>query len=220
MKTFYFALLGVLTCLVAPAQSHKFTVTLNPFSFVERDGGFTPGIGYNLNNRIAIYTDLGLIFFSAGRYTGSLVNTDKAFGYKVKPAIRFYLHNNEMPHGSFFEMEGLYKHVAYNATDEIDVIDNNGNFAFTYLGGYTIKKDVYGFAVKYGHRSFLDKEKRLGMDFYFGIGGRTKDFAIRDLPAAVPMDNDPFAETGAFTFFWRRGSTAYFPAGLKLFFTF
>ncbi len=220
MKIVFLLVTGLVAHLVTAAQSNKFTVTLNPFSFVERDGGFTPGIGYNLNARIALYADLGVIFFSAGRYTGSIVETDRAFGYKFKPAIRFYVNKNELPRGSFFEIEGMYKHVQYHATEEINVSDNNGNFAYTYLGGYTIKKDVYGFAVKYGHRSFLDREERLGMDFYLGIGGRTKDFAIRDLPAAVPMDNDPFAETRAFSFFWRRGSTAYFPAGVKLFYTF
>ncbi len=220
MKTVYLLVLVVFMHAVAPAQSKKFTLTLNPFSFVERDGGFTPGIGYNLNKRIALYTDLGLIFFRAGEYVGGLVDTDRTFGYKIKPAIRFYVNSSEEPRGSFFELEGLYKHVAYNATEEIEVLDNNGNFAYTYIGGYTIKKDVYGFGVKYGHRSFLDKEKRLGLDIYIGLGGRTKDFVIRGLPAGVSMDSDPFSETRPFSFFWRRGGAAYIPAGIKVFYTF
>ncbi len=220
MKTVYFVMLGMLTHLPAPAQSHKFTLTLNPFSFLERDGGFTPGIGYNLNKRVAIYADLGLIFFTPGRYVGAVVETDRTFGYKFKPAIRFYVNSNEVPRGSFFELEGLYKHVDYHATDEIDVVDNNGNLAYTYIGGYTVKKDVYGLAVKYGHRSFLDSKKRLGIDLFIGLGRRTKDFVVTDLPAGVTMDNDPFEEISPFSFFWRRGGAGYIPGGVKLFYTF
>lgn len=220
MKIVYMLLLLLSSHLVASAQSNKFTVTLNPFSFVERDGGFTPGIGYNINRRVALYSDLGVIFYMSGRYVGGLVDTDKAIGYKFKPAVRFYVKNHEVPRGSFFDLEGLYKHVEYNATEEIDVQDGNGNFAYTYIGGYTIKKDVYGFGVKYGYRSFLDKDQKLGIDFFIGLGGRTKDFVVRDLPEGVVMDNDPFSVTNPFSFFWRRGGAAYMPAGLKLFYSF
>ena len=219
MKTVFFSILIILTHLVSPAQSNKFSVTLNPFSFLERDGGITPGIGYNFNNRISIFTDLGLIFFSAGTYTGGLVETDKSFGYKVKPALRFYVRNNKLQQGSFLELEGLYKHVVYHATDEVNVLDNNGNLAYTYIGGYKIKKDVYGLSVKYGYRFFLNNEKRLGMDVYVGLGSRTKGFVTSGLPANAQPDNDPFSNR-FFNFFWRRGNSISIPAGAKLFYNF
>ncbi len=220
MKTFYLVIFALLGHLPATAQPGTFTLTLNPFSFVERDGGFTPGIGYQVNDRVALYADLGLVFFTPGRYVGAAVETNRSLGYKFKPAVRFYVNKSDVARGSFFDLEGLYKHVVYNATDEIDVEDNNGNFAYTYIGGYTVKKDVYGFSVKYGHRSFLDKERRLGLDFYVGLGGRTKDFAVSGLPAGVALNDDPFNEDRPFSFFWRRGSSAYMPAGLKLFYNF
>lgn len=220
MKTFYLTGFLILATLISPAQSNKFSATLNPFSFFERDGGFTPGIGYNISNRISVYTDLGLIFLSAGNYTGGAIETGRSFGYKIKPAFRYYLSENEIQRGSFLELEGLYKHVTYDATDEVTVTDNNGSFAYTYIGGYKVKKDVYGVSVKYGKRFFLNKQKRLGVDVYAGLGSRTKNFALSGLPTGAQPGNDPFSEDRLFNFFWRRGNEVSVPAGGKLFYNF
>lgn len=202
------------------AQSKKFSVTFNPLSLLERDGGLTPGIGYNFNNRLSVYSDLGIIFFTAGEYAGNEIETSRSFGFKIKPAIRLYLKNKEIQSGGFFELEGMYKHVAYDAISGIDVVDNNGNVAYTYIGGYKIKKNVYGLNFKLGNRSFFDKEKRLGIDIYIGVGSRKKNFSVSGLPTGVQVDNDIFSENNFFNFFWRGGRAASFPAGAKLFYTF
>jgi len=220
MKKIFSALLCVFFSLAGMAQANKFTATLNPFSFAERDGGFTPGIGYNINSRLAIYADLGVIFFSAGQYSGDVIETNKSLGYKIKPAIRFYLKENKIQSGGFIELEGMYKRVTYHAVNEVDVLDNNGDIAYTYIGGYKVKKDVYGFNFKIGNRLFFDKEKKLGLDLYIGLGSRTKKFETSGLPVAARFDDDIFSDVNIFNFFWQSGRTISLPAGAKLFYNF
>lgn len=220
MKIVYVVLLCLFNQMGAAAQDKPFFVTLHPLNLLERDGGITPGIGYHFNNRLAVSSDIGLIFFSAGEYKNDRIETSGMLGYKIKPTVRFYINERTIPGGGYLELEGMYKYVSYDAVNEVDILDNNGNIAYTYIGGYKIKKDVYGLNFKFGHRSFLDNDKRVGLDFYIGFGSRKKVFSNSGLPSGAQIDNSIFSENSFFNFYWREGKAFSLPAGFRIFYNF
>ena len=210
-----------LTCLsislVCLAQARKFTATFNPLSLLEPDGGFTPGIGYNFSNQLAIYSDVGIIFYDAFLNNGERQRIN--LSYKFKPAIRFYLNNKVTPSGSFFELEGIYKRVNYRDNNDVNIIDNNGNVAYIYSGGYNKIKQVTGASFKYGYRFFLNSEKRLGIDVFVGLGNKSYNIKATGLP--------PNANINEFEVFRNinslipeNGNAPSFPFGGKLFYSF
>lgn len=210
-----------LTCfsisMVCLAQVKKFTATLNPLSFLEPDAGFTPGIGYNISNRLAIYSDVGIIFYDALLNNGESKTIN--LSYKIKPALRYYTKEREIPSGSFLEIEGLYKRVNYRLNDDIQIRDNNGNFAYTYSGGYNKIKQVYGGSFKYGYRFFLNQEKRLGIDAFVGIGTRRYKVEAKGLPPnAIVNEFDIFRNINSPISENRNAPSL--PFGAKLFYTF
>lgn len=217
----------VLLCLVfnqitCEAQSNKLSVTLNPFSFLEPDAGFTPGLGYVINKRLAVFSDFGYIFYSPLQFGGlnnGGITTTNSSGLKIKPALRYYLEARQTQRDYFIEVEGLLKLVNYDASEEIDVVDNNGNFAFTYIGGYKIRKNVAGLNLKFGYREFFGRSRKLGYDIYAGLGFRNKKFKTSGLPQGVVLPRDPFSSSDeANSVHWQRGTIASIPLGLKIFY--
>ncbi len=195
-------------------NSKKIFVTLNPFSIMERDGGITPGIGYHFNDKLAVYSDLGFIFFQPGTYTGQRIETGRLLGYKIKPAIRYTFNEKTNGSSNFIELESIYKQVNYNGTNSIALFDTDGMFLYNYRG-YTIRKNVFGGAFKFGKRKFITDDKKLGIDFFVGLGGRKKSLKVYDIPTATKVADDLF-EPQFFNYFFSEGSSIYFPAGVKL----
>jgi hypothetical protein len=200
---------------IAVAQKKDIAITWNPFSFMEIDAGFTPGIDIALGKKISILSDAGIIFYDAyGNYSSNGVRNTQ-LGYKLKPEFRYYTRYHSVAKGLFFSVEGLYKHVTYKRYDGIPVFDNMGNQVYTDFSGYTIIKDVFGGSVKLGGRFYFNKNYRLGMDIYWGLGARVKNFAVRDLPPGGSF-NTRFFSSRLFDPHWEQGSTASMPFGFKL----
>jgi hypothetical protein len=218
MKPVVVLLLSLLTHSIATAQTNKFSVTVNPYSFLEPDAGFTPGVGYVINKRFAVFTDVGLMFYSNVLFN-TQITTYSTRGIKFKPAIRYYLEKHQTQKDFFIELEGLIKLVNYKTADEINLVDNNGNPAFTYIGGYSIKKNVLGISAKIGYREFFGNSKKLGYDVYAGLGIRNKNLTNTGLPSGVQPEIDLFAlDDVAKNFHWARGTTISLPAGIKIFY--
>ena len=218
MKSVIVLLLSLFTHSIGTAQINKFSLTLNPFSFLEPDAGFTPGVGYVINKRFAAFTDVGFIFNSPILFNVQ-VATNSTRGIKFKPAIRYYLEKHRTQKDYFVELEGLAKLVKYNTSDEIDVVDNNGSPAFTYIGGYNIKKSVLGISAKFGYRELFGRSKKLGYDIFIGLGVRNKKITTSGLPSGVQPENDLFAaDQETPNFHWTEGTAISFPTGLKIYY--
>lgn len=201
--------------LLATAQK-SITLSWLPTSFLETDAGFTAGAEYRLNQRWSLLTDAGIIFFTPSKNEMN-EGRDGLLGYKIKPEIRWYFknrgkHPNE---GGFVSFEGMYKHVNYHRFDGLPVFDNLGNLAYTYHGGYRIIKDVYGGAVKFGYRRFFGPQYKIGVEMYWGIGARQKNFALREIPPGASFDRE-FFTARIFNTHWREGGLPSFPFGAKL----
>jgi Protein of unknown function (DUF3575) len=208
---------GLLLCgpLLAVAQK-SITLSWLPTSFVEMDAGFTAGAEIRLSKRWALLSDAGIIFYSPVNNDAS-AGRDGALGYKVKPEIRWYFKNRgkHVNDGGFVGFEGMYKHVNYRRYDGLPVFDNQGNLAYTYFGGYRIIKDVFGGAIKFGYRRFFGPKYKIGVEMYWGVGSRLKNFAIREMPPGGSFDRE-FFSARIFNTYWREGSLGSFPLGVKL----
>jgi hypothetical protein len=208
--------------LLAHAQKKPITLSWLPTSFLEMDAGITVGAEYRLNKRLALLSDVGLIFYGdpgdASELTAGQANTRNGLlGYKLKPELRWYFkkHSKKPYNGGFMALEGLYKHVTYHRFDGIRVFDNLGNPAYTYLGGYRIIKDVYGVSIKFGYRNFWGPTYKFGIETYVGFGARHKNFATRGLPPGGSFDRAFFGPQ-RFNTYWREGGLPNFPLGVKL----
>jgi hypothetical protein len=208
------------TSLLAGAQQKGFTLNWFPFGFLEPDGNFTMGVEYRFGQRLAVLSDVGILFRSNnvdGR-SGQEGILDGLTGYKLKPELRWYFKNRNKRNpfdGGFVALEGIYKHADYLRYDRIQVFDNQGNLAYNYFGGYRIIKDVLGASLKLGYRNYWLPNDRFGIEGYFGIGTRNKTFALRDLPPGGVFDRDFFSNR-FLRFHWREGRLTTFSLGLKL----
>jgi Protein of unknown function (DUF3575) len=209
---------GLLLCgpLLATAQK-SITLSWLPTSFVETDAGFTAGAEYRLNKRWALLSDAGIIFYDPNSYENASAGHSGVLGYKIKPEIRWYFKNRgkHANDGGFVGFEGMYKHVNYQRFDGLPIFDNLGNLAYTYYGGYRIIKDVYGGALKFGYRRFFGPKYKIGIEMYWGVGARHKNFAVRELPPGGSFDRTFFGPRLLNTH-WREGGLPNMPFGAKL----
>jgi hypothetical protein len=209
MKFFLIAVLNLTMNVVCYAQKDKITITLNPFSFLEPQAGFTPGVGYHFNKRWAVYSDVGVIFFEG--FPNDRNNSQSILGYKIKPALRYNFKEKPRPISlvekaglikrkhrrgrvNFFEIEGLLKKTDISVNSPVNIFDNTGNLVFSYLAGYNILRTVYGASIKFGTRTYFNKNKRMGADFFMGVGIRSGFQKIRAYLWALilmQMEYDP-----------------------------
>lgn len=188
---YFFLLLTVIS--YGQKKLDNFTLTFNPFSLVDTDAGINGGIGFDINRYVDFYVEASYLFYSPYQFRNSDNNLS---GFKIKPAIRYFFENKEeskIPKGGFVEGEFMFKRVKYYQYDEVPVADIFGNAAFRYIGGYTITKNVTGFTLKFGYRSYFDKKKNFGTDFYIGTGVKSRTLRNQGLPNGAII-NDFFYE--------------------------
>lgn len=190
-RKLFFGILFLLLHHLAFAQITNVTITLNPLTLAEPDAGITPGFGFTFYKGFAFYTDAGIIFYSPGTRGDEGINNTK-LGFKVKPALRYFVNYKKVDEGLYLELEGLIKHVTYYRFDNVNILDANGNFAYAYAGGYDITKKVGGLNFKVGTRLFTSDAKRFGFDLFAGLGFRKKNYDadIKGLPTGVSYDKD------------------------------
>jgi len=219
MKSFLLFYILVCSQLLLKAQSDKISITLNPFSFIDTDAGIAPGIGYAINKHFAVFADVGFIFFAPYPTGNTQLEINNRRGINFKPAIRYYFKESEIQTNHYLELEGLFKFVRYNGINDVSIVDESGVFAYTYVGGYKVNKNISGVSLKIGRRRFFKKSTNIGFDVYGGFGVRRKRFSRTGIPAGAITAEDPFFSSGLQTnYSWTRGDYVYFPMGIKLFY--
>jgi Protein of unknown function (DUF3575) len=177
--------------IVAQNKLNNITLGLNLTSFLDKDAGIRTGIGVDVGKRTSLYSELGYLFYDA--YRNKTTNKNTLQGFIIKPSFRYYFNQKKSENilkGGYVAGELMIKSVKYYQNDPIDINDALGNIAYRYIGGYTFRKNVLGFSVLWGNKFFVDRNKKLGFDFYTGLGVRNRNLKYKDLPENVRTINN------------------------------
>jgi hypothetical protein len=185
----------IITCTnpIIAQKIDNITVSINPTSFMDSDAGIKTGVGFDVGKKTCIFSEFGFLFYDAFRNTETDKNAIK--GFIIKPSFRYYFKKpktNNISEGSYVAGEFLLKSVKYYQNTPIGILDAQRNTIYSYIGGYTIRKNVLGFSILFGKKSFMDKNKKLGLDLYTGIGFRNRTLAVKDLPDGSAVNENTF----------------------------
>lgn len=221
-KSIFLFTFFVCIALATTAQNRKWAISIIPTSLIEiHEAGPVVGVDYRLSDKYAIRLDAGAILYNPVRGEKIGGNSSGSYGFKIKPAFRYYFKGAKDVDGFYAEAEAYLKQVNYYYDSPLSLVDANGNFAYDYLGGYTTVKNVFGLNMILGVRTSLSNNERFGLDGYFGLGSRTRKLKqkIFDLPsgvfAPVPLPNQI---SGLFDARWDEGTNLNFPLGLRLYY--
>jgi Protein of unknown function (DUF3575) len=127
---------------------------------------FSAGAEHLLNNQWAAGLDIGYIFNST-----YYEKTNSVSGIIIRPAIRYYF-NVYARH--YIEAELQYKSSRSKITDWLQKDLVNGVPTYQRYQDFTMAKNVYGINLKMGGRGSLSRNERLWIEYYFGMGIRTR----------------------------------------------
>ncbi|GEM_PF-3986868 len=176
------------TNLSPPSLVHSWWVQFNPFGFGEPEVAIAATILYKQNNHVAFALDAGI--FVARQDYNDIVFYPYS-GYRLKPAIKFYLQGDKKgPRGFYFSAQGLIKQTSRNKQEWLSLPNNNGQPVFTQQVDYKERKMVYGVSILFGGELVLGKQKRFMMDFYSGLGFKIKKFTAAGLPPGFSINYD------------------------------
>ena len=176
------------TNLLPPSLVHSWWVQFNPFGFGEPEVAISGTVLYKQNNHVAFALDAG-VFIARQDYNDIVFYPYS--GYRLKPAIKFYLRGDKKgPRGFYFSAQGLVKQTSRNKQEWLSLQNNNGQPVFTQLVDYKERKMVYGLSILFGGELVLGKQKRFMMDFYTGLGFKTKKFTADGLPPGFSIHYD------------------------------
>lgn len=184
-----FLLLFASVIVTGQPEKNDINTRTNLLSWLEPNAaGPVFGFEYFINNKFSIGTDAGLIFYTP--FKNNDINLGNPTGYKLKPEIRLYLYkkNKEDPTRLFFALEGLFlktKTINYN---EVPIMDNMGNIIYYYLGGFDEIKKVTGVNTKAGVQIPRFIFPKMMIEFYAGIGVRTKRYSFANIPNGAVIE--------------------------------
>ena len=193
-KWIVFLFLLITNASVAQNKIKYIALSLNPFTFIDTDAGIAIGAEYGTGKKTSVFTEFGLLLYDAYR---NKENKNALTGFKIKPSFRYYFDKQKkhgITTGSYIAGEFLLKSVNYYRYDPLRINDAVGNFAYTYIGGYTIKKNIIGFSAIWGSKFFMDKNEKLLLDLYTGVGFRNRTLNTKGIPANASVNANSFFE--------------------------
>ncbi len=194
-------------------------VTISPFSLLERDAGPTVGADLVLYERISLTADVQWIGYHFLKNFDERDRGDEITGYRVRPGIRFYTQRHKGKNEGFYmQLSYMYKKTVETNYSTLQVNDPNGNFIYSYAGGFKKRKTVNDFSYKIGGRLFFNENQRTGLDMYAGVGLRKRSFLAYGFPSGATGTaiNLPNANIG--TINTNKYDTPSFPLGLTFFY--
>lgn len=189
---------------------YKSAVSFSPLALVqgtniaEGDNTFMLGYEYRLKEKIAVVSEVGIVFSS--NYAANYHN--KVSGYILRPSFRMYLNRRN---NLYVQTQVFFKSVNYTYHDSLPV-NVNGDISRAPLNDYTFKKDVWGLNFMLGAVLPVWKEN-IFLEPYIGIGRRTKYQRWTNLKNADynPISNDWIDHS-------EHVNTISIPAGIKIVF--
>lgn len=168
------------------------------------DGNFSFGGEYAFNPRWSVTTDMSFVLYSV-YFQGN----KRAFGYNIKPGIRYYAFDNNR---GFLEAVVFYKRVGYKMEDLLGRDVANGIPAYEKYQEFIIRKRVAGLNIQAGLQRSISRDKLFRIEGYMGLGIRIKWQDIKNHPEAAFNNSD--------SFFWRDNNEYYVlpsvPFGIRL----
>jgi hypothetical protein len=192
------------------------TLRTNPLSFLEGDGGVTPGAGIQLNERWAVNMDPTFIFYSLYDFdnnnaTCCTIKSGGVSGIKLRGELRYYFRDYLYgKRGWFGAIEIHYKKVASRKWTDFGINNVNGQYDFFQYAWYNEVKTEAGIAAKMGWLVRL-WSPRWASEFYTGIGLKFRHVTQRNQPAGASFLYSPAANS-----VFGNGALPLFPIGIKL----
>lgn len=168
------------------------------------DGNFSLGGEYAFRPRWSVTMDMSFVLYSA-----YFQDNKRAFGYNIKPGIRYYGFDNNR---GFLEAVVFYKRVGYKMEDWLGRDVANGIPAYDKYQEFIIRKRVAGLNIQAGLQQSISQNKLFRIEGYMGLGVRIKWQDIKNHPEAAFNNSN--------SFFWRENNEYYVlpsvPFGIRL----
>lgn len=156
------------------------TLSTNVLSVFEPEGGPTLGLEYRFGLHVAVAADVTALLYTMPE----LYNDDERHsGYRIQPQIKFYLPGKRHGYLMYVSLMGLYKSVHYyTMSDGYGYYDGNEYISVPGVR-YREHKQIIAGSTNFGFQKFLDEERHFMIEFYGGMGLRSK---LRTGKPAVP----------------------------------
>jgi hypothetical protein len=177
----------------AQPKTNDFYLRTNLLSLFEpASGGITLGAEYFVSSHVSVGSDVGVILYRVGTTTENDLNIyGNTTGYKIKPEVRYYLYKENKPKRArlFFGLEGLFLKSTTINYRNLPIRDNTGNIVYNYIGGYDEVKKVKGGVLKAGVQIPRFIFKKMWIEFYAGVGLRSKRYTLNNVPDGASIDD-------------------------------
>jgi hypothetical protein len=146
-------------------------VTTNVLSIFEPEGGPTLGLEYRFGLHWAVAADATALLYTMPEL---YYDHERHTGYRVQPQIKYYLPGRRHSYQMYVSLMGLYKSVHYNTTsDGYSYYDGNQYIDVPGVK-YREHKEIIAGSTNFGFQKFLDEERHAVIEFYGGVGLRSK----------------------------------------------
>lgn len=200
--------------LAPPSLVHSWWVQFNPLGFAEPEVAVAATVLYKQNKHVGFALDAG-VFIARQDYNDIVFYPYS--GFRLKPAVKFYLDGDRKgPRGFYFSLQGLIKRTGRKKQEWLS-LTNNGQPVFNQLVDYKERKMVYGLSILFGGELVLGKQKRWMMDFYAGLGVKSKKFEAIGLPQGFSINYDNRDDLVSRQFdLYQNGTYINMPLGFKI----
>ena len=191
MKNIFVLLLVLSFCAHAQRKKHSFTerlfpenktaISFNPFALAEID--FTALAGYEnrLVPKLYLSTEAGYIL--ASNYIGSDgESSNNGTGFLIRPSLKWFVADNNK---FYLQPQIFYKQVTHKMYDWLQKDVVNGVSAYEQLQNFKYRRKIYGLNTVAGFVLPLEQHKKGYIDFYFGLGIRSKKTVIAGEPGSA-----------------------------------
>ena len=171
-----------------PAERGMYIRT-NPLSFLEIDGGVMVGVRYQWNKNFSATLDPTFIFFSP--YYGADEYTSQPIGIKMRADVRYHFYKPSNRSRVFIAPEFHYKYRTIDRTTTFGINCVNQNCAYYMEDTYTEIKTEVGGSIKMGVDVPIDKQERLSLELYGGLGVKIFQYKEESIPPGGSFISEP-----------------------------
>ena len=164
-------------------------IRTNPLSFLEIDAGVMVGIRYQWNKNFSATLDPTFIFFSP--YYGADEYNSQPIGIKMRADVRYHFYKPSNRSRVFIAPEFHYKYRTIDRTTTFGINCVNQNCAYYMEDTYTEIKTEVGGSIKMGVDLHIDKQARLSLELYGGLGVKIFQYKEESIPPGGSFISEP-----------------------------
>jgi hypothetical protein len=165
-------------------------IRTNPLSFLEIDAGAMVGVRYQWNKKFSATLDPTFIFFSP--YYGADSYNSQPLGIKIRADVRYHFNKPGSNGGRpFIAPEFHYKYRSVDRTTTFGINCINQNCAYYMEDTYREIKTEVGGSLKMGVDVPIDKQERLSLELYGGLGLKIFKYNEESIPPGGSFISEP-----------------------------